>query len=281
MENQNPNQQQAQPAGGAAPEGQPQGAQQQLDPMEALKQKKGWKSNEEVVRFAEETEKSFSRQQNITNKVKQQLESAGYTIDDEGNVKTKEPAQPSGYPPQGQSGQYPPQGQPQETIYDPYTGIPITDPLSLQLARMPVGQREAFIVNAMLDQREKQSQMAFQADQEVLTKPEAKGFEEDVRKVMQALPLAQRADKKSWEDALLRVKGMRYDQAMKNAGQQGVEQFLNKEGIQMPTGSGGDGSGASLNSEQEQAFQWYAKNQPGLFKDRAHFLRMNNPTGGR
>lgn len=276
-----PNPTGGQPAGGGAPQGQqPQGTPPPAtDVMEALKQKKGWKSNEEVVKFAEETEKSFSREQNKVNKVKQQLESAGYALDDDGNIKPV--GQPSGYPPQGQPQGYPPQGQPQEVIYDPYTGQQITDPISLQLARMPVGHREAFVVNAMLDQREKMQTATFQAEAEILSKPEAKGFENDVKAVMQQLPLPQRADKKSWEDALLRVKGMRYDQAMKNAGGQAIDQFINKEGNQVPAGAGGQGGGASLTPDQEQVYQYYQANRPGVFTDRAHFLRSTRPDGGR
>jgi len=98
---------------------------------------------------------------------------------------------------------------------------------------------------------------------------------------MRSLPLAQRADKKSWEDALLRVKGMRYDQAIKNAGQQGVDQFLNKEGLQVPAGSGGEGSATTLTPDQEQVFRYYQQNMPGMFKDKSHFLKATRPDGGR
>jgi hypothetical protein len=243
-----------------------------------LQAKKGFKSEEDLAKSYVEAEQSLGKHQNITNKVKQQLESQGYTIDDEGNVKPMgQPAgQPPNYPPQGG---YPPQGQPQETIYDPYTGTPITDPIALQLARMPVGHREMFIVNAMLEQREKQQRDAYQADTDVLSRPEAKGFEEDVRKVMQALPLQERAKKQSWEDALWRVIGMRYHQDKKNFAQQGVEQFINKDNLQRPDGSGAGGGGAGLSPDQEQQYQWYAKNQPGLFKDRADFQRASSPTG--
>lgn len=271
------------PAGGGAP-AQPQGTPPPaIDAMETLKQKKGWKSNDEVVKFAEEAEKSFSREQNRTNKVKQQLEGAGYTIDDEGNVKPiSQPAGIPGYPPQGQPGGYPPQGQPPvEVVYDPYTGQPITDPIALQLIRLPPGHREAVVFNALLEQREKQQTAGYQVEAEVLSKPEAKGFENDVKAVMQQLPLAQRADKKQWEDALLRVKGMRYDQAVKNAGGQAIEGFINKEGIQVPVGTGGEGGGVTLDAEQEQIYRYYQQNHPGMFKDKVHFLRATLPAGGR
>jgi len=251
-----------------------------------LKTKKGFKDEEALAKSYIEAEQSLGKHQNITSKVKQQLESAGYTIDDDGNIKQAgQPAgQPSGYPPAGypqQSGYGQPAGQPAETVYDPYTGQPITDPIALQLAKMPVGHREAFIVNAMLEQREKLQTASYTAESEIMAKPETKGFEDDVRKVMQQLPLQHRANKQTWEDALLRVKGMRYDAAMKNAGQQGVDQFINREVIQVPAGSGGAGSGASLSQDQEQTYQWYAKNQPGLFKDRGHFLKATRPDGGR
>lgn len=247
-----------------------------------LQQKKGIKSEEDLAKLYTDAEKELGRKQNLTNKVKQQLENAGYTLDDEGNITQ---GQQGGHyqppqPPQ-QPGYYPPQPPP-ETVYDPYSGQPITDPIALQLARMPMGQREAFIVNAMLDQREKQQVASFQADQEVLSKPEAKGFEEDVRKYMQTVPLQQRANKAEWEKALWEVKGKRYDQDRLKWSQQGVNEFINRDINQLPAGgSGGSGSGASLSSDQEQTYQWYARNQPGLFKDRAHFAKSLRPDGGR
>ena len=240
-----------------------------------LQTKKGFKSEEDLAKSYIEAEQALGRHQNIANKVKEQLENAGYILDEEGNIKPsgQPTGQPSGYPPQTQP--------PQETIYDPYTGQPITDPIALQLARLPVGQREAFIFNAMQDQRERQQGLVFEAEQEILSKPEAKGFENDIRKVMQALPLAQRANKKEWEKALLQVKGARYDLDKKNWAQQGVEGFINKEEIQQPVSVGGTGSGTALTQDQEQSYQWYQKNQPGMFKDRAHFAKALTPTGGR
>jgi hypothetical protein len=133
----------------------------------------------------------------------------------------------------------------------------------------------------MLDQREKLQASTYQAEAEVLSKPEAKGFEDDVKKVMQNLPLPQRANKQAWEDALLRVKGMRYDQAIKSAGQQGVEEFINKGSLHVPSGQGGEGGAASLNAEQEQIYRYYQQNHPGMFKDKASFLRATQPNGGR
>jgi hypothetical protein len=272
-DNLNPNQP-ANPEGGAAPAGSPETPPAQTSVYKDLQTKKGFKSEEDLAKSYVESEQALGRHQNITDKVKRQLENAGYTVDEEGNIKPISSS--SAMMPPVAAGQMLP-----ETIYDPYTGSPITDPVALQLARMPIGHREMFIVNAMLEQREKLNFASVQADSEILSKPEAKGFEEDVRKVMQQLPLAQRADKKSWEDALLRVKGMRYDAAMKNAGEQWINEFINKERIQRPAGSGGGAGGTTLNSEQEATYQWYAKNQPGLFKDRAHFLKATLPDGGR
>lgn len=260
------------------------GGQQQTPPValskfNELKQKKGFKSEDDLAASYEEVEKTKSRFENIHGKIKQQIEAVGYTIDDEGNIKqtgdiNSSPARPA----ENHSSSQPVT---EEPIYDPYTGQVITDPISLQLARMPVGHREAFIVNAMLDQREKQQAAAYQADVEILAKPEAKGFEDDVRKVMQALPLARRANKQEWQDALLRVKGMRYEQDKQKWGQQGVEQFINREEIQTPTGTGHNSGSSGLTPDQESTYQWYKQNQPGLFKDRAHFARALSPTGGR
>jgi len=146
-----------------------------------LQTKKGFKTEEDLAKSYVEAEQGLGRIQNTHNKIKQQLESAGYTVDDDGTIK-QVGGQPQGYP-QGQ-----PQGQPQETVYDPYTGQPIMDPIALQLARIPMGQREAVIFNALLEQREKQTNTSYQSEAEVLSKPEAKGFEEDVKVVMRSLP---------------------------------------------------------------------------------------------
>lgn len=278
--NTNPNPQDVNAGGSAAPAGsQQQGQPAQPSVYNELKAKKGFKSEEDLARSYVEAETAYSKHQNITNKVKQQLESAGYTIDDEGNVRPVsggQAGQGGGMSAGGQGG-----GNAQDVIYDPYTGMPITDPVALQLAKLPVGQREAFIFNAMLEKREQQQGLAFQADQEVLSKPEARGFEDDVRKVMQALPLHLRADKKEWEKALLQVKGARYDSDRKRWAEQGVNDFINREELQGPAGAGGSGGGARLTPDQEQSYQWYQKNQPGMFKDRAHFARALSPTGGR
>ena len=263
--------------GGAAPagEGQPQPGGDIPTPSvyRDLQGKKGFKNEEDLAKSYVEAEQSLGRHQNVNNKIKQQLESAGYTMDEDGNIK---PAS-GGMPPA------PNAGVAQDIVYDPYTGMPLTDPIALQLARMPVGQREVFIFNAMQEQREKNQGLAFQADQEILSRPEAKGFEDDVRKVMQTLPLAQRADKKEWERALLQVKGARYDADKRNWAQNGVDDFVNKENLQNPGGTGGGGGGAEgrLTTEQETSFRWYQQNQPGMFKDRAHFARALSPTGGR
>lgn len=274
------------PNGQGAEPAQPQATPQpQPSVFNDLKQKKGFKSEEDLAKAYEEAEKAKSRFENTHGKIKQQLESAGYTVDENGDIKPV--GQPQGQPvypshsqpvyPQGQPGVYPPQ----EPVYDPYTGQMITDPIQLQLARMPVGQREAFVVNAILQQREQQQAASFQAEAEVLSKPEAKGFEEDVKQVMRSLPLQHRADKKAWEDALLRVKGARYDQALKNAGQQGVESYLNKEGLQVPAGVGSQEGNVSLTPEQEQTYRYYQQHMPGTFKDKAHFLKATRPDGGR
>jgi len=248
---------------------------------EELRTKKGFKTEEELAKIYVDAEKSLGKHQNITTKVKQQLQAAGYTIDDEGNVVASAPVD-SGFPGvPGVPGTPGAPATPGEPIYDPYTGAQITDPIAIQLARMPVGHREAFIVNAILNQRDTQQESSIQAEVDILSKPEAKDFADDVKSVMQRLPLAQRADKKAWEDALLKVKGMRYDEALKNAGKEGVTSYLNKAGNQTPAGGGGGGGAVALSSEQEQTYSYYQKNYPTMFKDKAHFLRATRPDGGR
>jgi hypothetical protein len=252
------------PAGGGAPV-EPQGTPPPApSTYKDLQTKKGFKTEEDLAKSYVEAEQTLGRKQAAIDKVKQQLESQGYTLNDDGTISQVQ----GGFQ---QQPQYP--QQPQETVYDPYTGQAITDPIALQLAKLPVGQREAVVFNAMLEQREKQQRDSYQAEAEVLSKPEAKGFEDDVKKVMMQLPVAQRADKKNWEDALLRVKGMQYDQMAKNMGQEAVHQFLNKENIQNIPGTGAGSGGVSTTDEEESAWKYYQERNPGLFKDKAHFLK--------
>jgi len=238
-----------------------------------LATKKGFKSQDELAKSYGELETDRSRRVSALDTAKKQVEqqsNGSLTLDDNGNVIPIPGAQPQG------GG-----GQPPEVVYDPYTGVPITDPIALQLIRLPPGQREAVIFSALSDQRDKQQSAAYQHDVDVLSKPEAKGFEDDVRKVMMALPLAQRAKKEEWDNALLRVKGTRYDKDKQVWAQHGVDQFINKETNQEVPGTPGGGGSVKLTPEQEQTYAWYQQNQPGLFKDKAHFAKALTPTGGR
>ena len=259
-----------------------------------LAAKKGIKNQDEFAGIYVENEKEMSRRANVIDNAKKQLEAAGYEMDDTGKIvqKAAQPgagqpaAQPQIDPNTGYPVQQPAGGghyqQPGEPIYDPYTGLQITNPLDIALAGMPVSQRMAVVTNAIMDQREKNSREANTAADKVLSAPEAKGFEEDVRKVMLQLPLQQRSSEQAWSDALLRVKGMRYDQMKLNAGQQGVDEFINKGNAQPFTGgqapSGGAG-GAKLSPDQEKQFQFYKTNHPNMFKDRAHFAKRLSATG--
>jgi len=277
----NPNPEPApEPSPEPAPEPQP-------SAFDELMAKKGFKSNDDVAKSYQEAESTLNRTQNVFNTTKQQLEAAGYTVDEKGNITAAPQGQPTVQPqptqqPYQQPYQQMPQGyqQPQvDPVYDPYTGNMLTDPVDIQLAQLPPSQRIGAVVNLMTEQREQQSRQAFDAEQEVLNKPEAKGFEDDVRRVMTQVPLANRTKKESWEDALLKVKGMKYDDALKSAGQQGVEEFLNKDQHQqIPAGQGQTTGSVQLSPEEEKSYQWYAQNQPGMFKDRKHFAqrsRMN------
>jgi len=241
--------------------------------FDSFVEKKGFKNNDAVAKSYEEIEAAHHRTSNTFNTVKQQLEGAGYTVDEKGNVVQ------TGQPPLQQPQQ--PYQQQAEPVYDPYTGQAITDPIALQLAQMPVGQREAFIFNAMADQREKLTNSSFKAEQEIINSPAAKGFEQDVKNVMMQVPLQQRANKESWERALFEVKGRRYDNDRQNWGKQGVDDFINKEGAQGLPPSAGGGVSVKLTAEQETTYKWYQDNRPGTFKDKAHFLKANTPTGGR
>ena len=241
-------------------------------PIDAFVAKKGVKSLDDIPKMYEDTEASLHRTTQKFQTAKTEIEqgtNGQKTLDDNGKV-IDNPNYQHSFQPQNQPPYQP--GQPQEQVFDPYTGQLITDPIALQLARMPIGQREAFLFNAFQDQREKQQQASYGAEQEVLNAPEAKGFENDVRTIMQALPLQMRADKKNWNDALLRAKGMKFDQMRQSASQEGVENFLNKQGMQPLPEAPGATTGARLTPEQEQSFQWYQANQPGMFKDRTHFL---------
>lgn len=300
-ENQNLN---PDPSQGGAAQGQPGASQPAPAPQPSvytdLKTKKGWKSDDDVAHSYMESEKELSRRQTKLDNAKKQLEAQGVTLDEQGNIVSlgaggmhpgqgQPPYQPpqGGYPNQGGGGyppsQYPPQ-QGQE-IYDPYTGQVLTNPLDVQLAGLPLSQRMGVVVNAMMEQREKHQGAAFANEQEIINTPEAKGFEDDLRKVMMSVPLADRANKEKWKDALLRVKGARYEQDKKNWGQQSVDMHINKANAQNLPGAGAGGAGAGgvqLSPQQESAYQMYARNHPGMFKDRADFLQSAiSNTGGR
>ncbi len=265
---------------------QPGGSQGQPQPtpqpsaFDSFVQKKGFKSSDDVVKSYEEVEKSYTRTTTAIDKAKKQLEQHGYTINDEGDVVEQNPQQYQ-QPYQQPYGQQQQQQQQQETVYDPYTGQVINNQLDLQLSRLPLAQRTAVVVNAILNQRDNYTTESRKAEAELFAKPEARGFEDDVRNVMQKLPLEMRIKKENWEDALLKVKGMRYDEALKNAGAQGVDSFLNKAKNQGIPGSSGSGDNIKLSEEQEKTFRWYQENKPGMFKDKAHFLTSLSPTAGR
>ena len=140
------------------------------------------------------------------------------------------------------------------------------------------------MANAIVETREKWGRDSYTAETETLSSPGAKGFEKDVKNVMMSLPLEKRAHKQNWEDALLRVKGMRYEESMRNKGEQAVGEYINKESVQGLPGSGAGSAGAGgvkLDSAEETGFKWYEQNRPGMFKDRAHYARrMRSNTGG-
>lgn len=265
------------PAGNEPPAGSPPATPSKYDQLAA---KKGFKSHDDLATSYEALEPELGRSKTTIDKARKQLESAGYTLDDDGVIKPQ--GSPGAQPPGQfqQPGQHQPPG---EVIYDPYTGQAIADPVAMQLARMPLGQREAFMFNALQDQRDKQQTASYQADSEITAKPEAKGFEDDVRKAMMQKPLAQRADKAVWEQTLWEVKGKRYDEDRKNWGAMGVDSFINKAGNQGLPGAGGvDASGGViLSAEDEVSYQHYKKVNPTQFKDRRHFAEYLTPSPRR
>lgn len=283
MDNPNP---QTPPGQGAAPaEGQTPPAAAPQSKFEALKAKKGFQTPEDLAASYESLEPELGRTKNVLDKTRKQLESAGYTIDEDGTVKPmgQPQGQPQGQQPYqaGQQPGHPPQADP---LYDPINGGAINDPVILQMARsgMNTFQIQAAIANAMIEQRDKFQSQSYQADAEVTAKPEAKGFEDDLRKEMMKKPLAQRADKAIWEQTLYHVKGQRYDTDMKNASSIGVDAFLNKTGNQgLPTTGSTDTTGVRLTPDQENQYRWYAQNRPGQFKDRKQFAEALSPSGGR
>ena len=253
---------------------------------EDLATKKGFKTQDDFASNYTELETDRGRQVTKLDTINKQLEAGGYQMDETGKITPKQGAMPTGNQ-QPQQQQYYDQGgnpiqaqvQPQQDTFYDLNNLPITNQIDRQLAQMPVSQRIGYVVNAMADQRDKLNRDSFAADTEVLSKPEAKGFESDVRAVMQQVPIAQRATKQAWEDALLKVKGMKFDQMQKDAGAQGVEEFINKANIQNAPASSGGGKTTRLDAEQEKTFQFYESNHPGMFKDRAHFLTRCNPQG--
>jgi len=279
--NSNPNQP---PAGGAAPAAIPKS---QVTQYEEIMKANSFTSNDELAKSYHESRQELGKTKNVITTVKTQVEQqsqGSLTVDDKGNVIPKPGyTAPQAQPHYGQphASYQPPQEQ--ETIYDPYTGEILKDPIQVQLARMPLGQREVFIMNAMLEQREKQQAVSYNLENEVLGSPEAKGFEEDVKKVMSQVPLQHRANKQTWEDALLRVKGMKFDEMRKNAATQGVTDFLNTQSNQGLPPAGGGGSGSPLSPEMETSFQEYRRRFPNskAANDRNVFLQFTKPDGGR
>lgn len=240
-----------------------------------LATKKGFKSQDDFAKNYQELEQDRSRKDNAFNAAKQNVEqqsNGSLTLDEKGSVvSTGQQAQPQGQP-YGQQNQ--PYGQPQE-VWDEHQGKYVTDPTEAYFARnnIPIYQRQAMIAQAVISQNENLQRQAFQSDSEVLSRPEAKGFEDDVRKYMQAQPANIRANKQSWEMALKIVKGSRFDELSKTMGQEAVDKFLNKASVQSIPAAGGGGtpSGAKLTDDQERTYQWYVANQPSMFKDRKEF----------
>ena len=272
------------PAGSAAPVT----PAPQPTPYEEVMKAKNFKTNDDFAKSYREAETELGRTKNVVNTVKQQVEQqsqGSLTVDDKGNVIPKQGyVAPQGQPHYGQpNAPYQAPQQDEEVIYDPYTGQTLTDPIQKQLARMPLGQREVFIMNAMLEQREKQQVASYNLENEILGSSEAKGFEEDVKKIMSQVPLQYRTDKRTWEDALLRVKGMKFDEMRKNAATQGVNDFLNTQSNQNLPPAGGGGSGSSLSPEMETSFQEYRRRFPNskAANDRNIFLQFTKPDGGR
>lgn len=273
------------PEGGQLPVTPPEGA-----PPEAtlaqpsiyndLATKKGFKSQDDFAKNYTELESDRSRKDNALNQLRQTVETnsgGANTIDDKGNVvSTGQPAQPQAQPqggygqPQGQYGQ--PQGQ---EVWDEQQQKYVTDPIEVNFARnnTPMYHRQAMIAQAVISQNEALQRKSFENDTAVLSTPEAKGFEDDVRKYMQTQPANVKANKQSWETALKIVKGTKFDELKKTMGQEAVDKFLNKASVQPVPSAGGGAAvgGVSLTPDQERTFQWYVANQPTMFKDRKDF----------
>jgi hypothetical protein len=286
MPDPNPNPQGSQ--AGQSPQAQPGAQLPVVKPIEEFVKKKGVKDINDIPKMYEDTEASFHREKQKLQTAKTEVEQQSQgqlTLDDNGKVIQNPGFQGVSYgqPQQPGYGQPNQQGQPgyqQEVVYDPYTGQPLTDPVAIQLSRMPLGAREVMITNAILEQREKQQQLSYSNDHEILNSPEAKGFETDVRNIMNALPLPMRADKKQWQDALLRVKGLQFDKMRQSAGQEGVENFLNKLNIQSLPETPGQG-GTRLSPDQQKQWDWYQTNQPEVFKgDVNKFLKRVSSNKG-
>ncbi|HDY68083.1 MAG TPA: hypothetical protein ENH85_09850, partial [Candidatus Scalindua sp.] len=167
---------------------------------EDLATKKGFKTQDDFASNYTELETDRGRQVTKLDTINKQLESAGYQMDETGKITPKQGAMPTGnqQPQQPQQSQYydvsgnpiqiQNQAQPQQDTFYDLNNQAITNPIDRQLAQMPVSQRIGYVVNAMADQRDKLNRDSFTADTEVLSKPEAKGFETDVRAVMQQVP---------------------------------------------------------------------------------------------
>lgn len=273
QENLNPNPEQQ---GGAAPAQvingipapQPQG---QLSKFDELKQKKGFKDNDSIAKSYEEVEVSFGKVNSKLDNIKKNLETQGYTVDDNGNIVQLNQNQ------QGQQNfNQPGAEQNFDTVYDPYTNQPIS-PQLLAIARLPFGQREMAFAQFALDQREQMAVKADEVAEEVLSKIEDKTLVSEVKKIVSKIPMQYRVNKQVWEDAILKAKGTRYDREKELWQKQGEEGLINKLNLGSIPSAAVDSSSGQLRATPEEisTFKQYQQNQPGMFKDLNEFIQYS------
>ena len=101
---------------------------------------------------------------------------------------------------------------------------------------------------------------------------------------MMTQPIQSRAFAKSYENALLIVKGQKYNDAVRVAGEEAIKRMGEAGSANLNFGGGAPstgGEGPKLTEEQEKVWAYYQKNQPNRFKDKAEFAKYSTPTAGR
>jgi len=257
-----------------------------------IERTKGTRDPKAIAKMYLDEQKELSKRGTTIDKIKQQLQTLGATVDENGNIITGQGAPGTttptpGYTPPIQTGApvgvppvQPPYGQPAPTedMYDAY-GTLVVDPVEKQiLQQYPQStqlQRISYVTNLQIQQDRTNQQNSETNKSKTLARDEARGYEDDIKKVMAQVPIAQHTAE-AWERAMWEVRGRRASEDIKRASAKGVDDFLNKDSLQnIPATGATQSDKTKLSPEDEAKFRSHQKlhaNDGYAFKDRADFL---------